>query len=100
EGAGGRAALAVPIERLMHDLNHRDNAVRFERWASDAPSNTPDPVFLCGFPRSGTTLIEQVLSVFPSIATNDEQAHAGRVMERIAKESAGGESTDLAAMLD
>ena len=32
----------------------------------------PQPVFIVGFPRSGTTLIEQTLSVHPRIAAGDE----------------------------
>ncbi|WP_298215368.1 sulfotransferase [Acidocella sp.] len=34
--------------------------------------DTPQPVFILGFPRSGTTLIEQTLSVHPQIAAGDE----------------------------
>ncbi|MDE1905907.1 MAG: sulfotransferase [Rhodospirillales bacterium] len=32
----------------------------------------PQPIFILGFPRSGTTLIEQTLSVHPQIAAGDE----------------------------
>jgi tetratricopeptide (TPR) repeat protein len=32
----------------------------------------PQPVFIAGFPRSGTTLIEQTLTVHPRIAAGDE----------------------------
>ncbi len=32
----------------------------------------PQPIFIVGFPRSGTTLIEQTLSVHPRIAAGDE----------------------------
>jgi len=32
----------------------------------------PQPIFIIGFPRSGTTLVEQTLSVHPDIAAGDE----------------------------
>ena len=37
-----------------------------------ARADTPQPVFVLGFPRSGTTLIEQTLSAHPAIAAGDE----------------------------
>ena len=49
-----------------------------EAWI-DAWTDTPDlaerqtPVFFFGFPRSGTTLVEQVLASHPDIETLDEQ---------------------------
>ncbi len=38
-----------------------------------APSTKHSPVFLIGFPRSGTTLLEQVLASHPDIATLEEK---------------------------
>jgi tetratricopeptide (TPR) repeat protein len=35
-------------------------------------SDVPQPVFILGFPRSGTTLVEQTLSAHPRIAAGDE----------------------------
>ncbi|HXD37156.1 MAG TPA: sulfotransferase, partial [Rhodanobacter sp.] len=35
-------------------------------------SDTPQPIFILGFPRSGTTLVEQTLSAHPHIAAGDE----------------------------
>ena len=32
----------------------------------------PQPIFILGFPRSGTTLVEQTLSAHPKIAAGDE----------------------------
>jgi len=52
------------------------------RWLRDHPvadwSSTPEddrtpPVFLLGFPRSGTTLLDQVLSAHPAIEVIEEQ---------------------------
>jgi len=35
-------------------------------------ADLPQPIFIVGFPRSGTTLIEQTLSVHPQISAGDE----------------------------
>jgi tetratricopeptide (TPR) repeat protein len=34
--------------------------------------DTPQPIFILGFPRSGTTLVEQALSAHPKVAAGDE----------------------------
>lgn len=38
-----------------------------------ATSDPPDPVFLAGFPRSGTTLLEQMLAGHPALQVLDER---------------------------
>ena len=40
-------------------------------WTAEHPES-PDPIFLVGFPRSGTTLTEQVLDAHPGLLTGDE----------------------------
>jgi Tfp pilus assembly protein PilF len=35
-------------------------------------ADTPQPIFIVGFPRSGTTLVEQVLTAHPAISAGDE----------------------------
>jgi hypothetical protein len=42
-----------------------------------------DPVFLVGFPRSGTTLLEQLLDAHPALASFDEQPFLQRLVSRI-----------------
>jgi tetratricopeptide (TPR) repeat protein len=47
---------------------------QFERWARTAPPDDgPAPVLLVGFPRSGTTMTEQILAAHPDIGVSDEQ---------------------------
>jgi tetratricopeptide (TPR) repeat protein len=45
----------------------------------------PDPIFVVGFPRSGTTLLEQLLDAHPSLASFDEQPFVQRVAQRLYK---------------
>ena len=53
-------------------------------WAADdAPTQAESPVFLVGFPRSGTTLLEQMLSAHPDFESTDEQPMLQRVLERL-----------------
>ena len=44
-----------------------------DQWTKPATDGLPDPVFLVGFPRSGTTLLQQMLASHPSVATLEEQ---------------------------
>lgn len=39
---------------------------------SPAPTGGPEPVFIVGFPRSGTTLVEQMLAAHPAVHAGDE----------------------------
>jgi tetratricopeptide (TPR) repeat protein len=45
------------------------------------PLDGPAPVFLVGFPRSGTTLIENVLAAHPDIETSDEHPLSSPLIE-------------------
>ncbi len=51
-------------------------ALKAQNWANHRPAarqnDTSQPVFILGFPRSGTTLIEQVLTSHPNIAAGGE----------------------------
>jgi Flp pilus assembly protein TadD len=39
---------------------------------ADIDSSMPQPIFIVGFPRSGTTMVEQMLSAHPRISAGDE----------------------------
>ncbi|GJM19794.1 MAG: hypothetical protein DHS20C14_20070 [Phycisphaeraceae bacterium] len=59
------------IDRSLEALT-RD---RLARWAQYTPADgRTDPAFLVGFPRSGTTLTEQILAAHPSVVTLDEDS--------------------------
>ena len=65
--ASSQTPLAMGIDREAYqrrivDFSARTTAEWFDRWKSVAPqSHPPAPVFLVGFPRSGTTLLDTIL---------------------------------------
>ncbi|WP_165190135.1 tetratricopeptide repeat-containing sulfotransferase family protein [Caulobacter soli] len=46
-------------------------------------TDVAQPIFVVGFPRSGTTLVEQTLSSHPAIAAGDELPLIGQLTERL-----------------
>ncbi len=66
-------------ERLYHPDNVRRVTSMVKAWRPTAriarSFNTPAPVFLVGFPRSGTTLLDQILSSHSSIMCLEESEH-------------------------
>jgi len=42
-------------------------------WTPPPPALAPAPVFLIGFPRSGTTLLDQILDAHPALTTLEEK---------------------------
>ncbi|MBD9435194.1 sulfotransferase [Pseudoxanthomonas sp. PXM03] len=63
-----------------------------------APSAADSPVFIVGFPRSGTTMLEQMLDAHPHYASMDERATLQRCIERM--EARGVEYPHGLDMLD
>ena len=48
-----------------------------------AQNSRPDPVFFVGFPRSGTTLVEQILNQHVDIVTSDETPLIDNLIDKI-----------------
>jgi tetratricopeptide (TPR) repeat protein len=62
-----------------------------------APPASQSPVFVIGFPRSGTTLLEQMLDAHPDFRSMDERGYVYQLIERM--EQAGQRyPADLAAL--
>ncbi|WP_426701020.1 sulfotransferase [Rhodanobacter sp. Col0626] len=57
----------------------RDGHADWEPLAS--PGSRHSPVFVVGFPRSGTTLLEQMLDAHPDFRSMDERAHIHDLIE-------------------
>lgn len=70
---GARPYMAAQAGDLVARLQGFFSARRLTTLpVAQARLDMPQPVFILGFPRSGTTLIEQTLSVHPQIAAGDE----------------------------
>jgi tetratricopeptide (TPR) repeat protein len=54
-----------------------------------AGCDKPDPIFILGRPRSGSTLVEQILASHPAIEGTAELPYIGAIASRLAVESAG-----------
>ena len=51
--------------------------------AQHSVDDRPDPVFVVGFPRSGTTLLEQLLDAHPALQSFDEQSFLQKCILRM-----------------
>jgi len=72
--AVNHAATLRQIQERVRELEQTISAGVLQRWAAAAESLAPARKFsiLCGHPRSGTTLLEQVLDSHPSVVTAEE----------------------------
>lgn len=57
----------------------------YRRWQVDPAAPLPEqsPIFIVGFPRSGTTLLEQMLDAHPGIRAMDERAFLQNVIAKV-----------------
>jgi len=61
----------VGVRAMTAMVAHTDVAA----WPNPVAFETPAPVFLIGFPRSGTTLLDQILSSHSNITCLEEKEH-------------------------
>ena len=62
----------------------RTDAEQYGRWpAYRAPQAQDSPVFVVGFPRSGTTLLEQMLDAHPRLQSMDENPFFDRLAGKL-----------------
>ncbi|MBM4197530.1 MAG: tetratricopeptide repeat protein [Gammaproteobacteria bacterium] len=69
-----------PLAITRHGCDPRDVAAWDE---TDAPAAADSPIFIVAFPRSGTTLLEQMLDAHPGLVTMDEQPYLQQAIDRI-----------------
>lgn len=103
------ASQVLWIERTLPEVAQRKReTMRVTRFGCDpadvagwdhagAPSAEDSPVFIVAFPRSGTTLLEQVLDAHPRLKSMDEQPYLQQALATI--EAAGGQYPQRMAQL-
>ena len=87
---GNAAACASPVGLRVNEQPYLDQIVERRNWLKSVHSDQlPRPtahvpvVFFVGFPRSGTTLMEQMLDSHPAITTLDEKPLLSRLFARL-----------------
>lgn len=66
--------LFEPGEAVLPNAQARVCAAEYQNWPNlQAPDASHSPVFVVGFPRSGTTLLEQMLDAHPRLQSMDER---------------------------
>lgn len=80
-GLQAKLAARLEPEIAVADYEPLKRAARYlsaEQYAAWPKRATPElhqsPIFIVGFPRSGTTMLEQILDAHPSLNSMDEQA--------------------------
>jgi tetratricopeptide (TPR) repeat protein len=63
-----------------------DQAIPMWNPACHANDEHKDPVFVVGFPRSGTTLLEQLLDAHPALVSFDEQPFLQHIVRRLSND--------------
>lgn len=79
-----------------------DGPARYRAWGEKRyDDGIPAPVIVAGFPRSGTTLTEQIVAAHPGLATCEERPLCMPVRERVDEMLRGGmEAGSLLEALD
>lgn len=66
----------------------RMDAANLARWQPvTSPTSAQSPVFIVGFPRSGTTLLEQMLDAHPGLQSMDENPFFNNLAEQLSEQN-------------
>ena len=88
-----------------------DQVAQYRQWLVEGgvealPVFSPSPVagerkliFFVGFPRSGTTLTEQIMAAHSQISTSEEAPHLGRALEKLFQRRGRSYDRDAVAVL-
>jgi len=97
-----RGAAEQRAEAIMARFDRDFVAGLRERLRPPSPARRPQPVFIVGLPRSGTSLIEQVLAAHPEVSAAGElpdielimQRHHGRLLRHSGLDEAAGHALE------
>lgn len=85
------AAWLTATERLYHPESVRrvtEGVAGLDVAGWSAPADVRSPIFLIGFPRSGTTLLDQILSSHSGIVCLEESEHFSDALRSVIKDAA------------
>jgi len=82
EATVGKSSAAQ--SQILARIEKRCDPEDVASWGDGGPSMQESPIFIVGFPRSGTTLLEQVLDAHPLLRSMDEQPFMLKVLDEIA----------------
>ena len=78
----GEKSVAPEGTGLLALANPKFQLADLSGWKAEAaPTLLESPVFVVGFPRSGTTLLEQMLGAHPAFVSTDEKPMVQRMLE-------------------
>lgn len=93
QSPAGRAVDTAEFPAAIARLEARFTADWIATWSPPVPHDParhgPPPVFLVGFPRSGTTLLDQVLDAHPALVTLEEKPTIDAVKQALAESPPG-----------
>ena len=69
--------------QILARVEKRSDPEDVASWGSEGPTMPESPIFIVGFPRSGTTLLEQVLDAHPLLQSMDEQPFMLKVLDEV-----------------
>jgi tetratricopeptide (TPR) repeat protein len=76
---GPHFSASEKMQAQMRDMLANITGDHFRRWRGDVAHLPPSRVaLLTGFPRSGTTLLEQLLDAHPDLVSSEEREFVGR----------------------
>lgn len=76
--------LFVPDAPPLPRVDDRVTGADYRAWPTlSAPDASQSPVFVVGFPRSGTTLLEQMLDAHPALQSMDERPFFDMLAHRL-----------------
>lgn len=72
QSATAKAVDSTHDKKIIKFSYHGFDSNSVSQWQNTAVSCKDDPIFVMGFPRSGTTLMEQILFAHPKLVVTDE----------------------------